>query len=102
MGRLDEVLSGYLEKWGVAEEVRGLEALERWPDVVGERIASVTRARSVARGVLFVEVRTSAWMNELDLMKHELMKRLNAGAGDTRVERIVFTLPEGGTWPREP
>jgi predicted nucleic acid-binding Zn ribbon protein len=102
MDRLGDVLGGYLEQWGVADEVRGQEVLERWPDMVGEGIAEVTRARAVARGVLFVDVRSSAWMNELDLMKHDLLKRLNAGAGAARVEKIVFSLPAGGTWPPAP
>jgi predicted nucleic acid-binding Zn ribbon protein len=100
--RLGDVLSGYLEKWGVAKELESLSAVDRWATVVGPGIAEVTRARSVSRGTLFVEVRTHAWMSELDLMRHELLKRLNADGGGVRIERIVFTLPEGGTWLPEP
>jgi predicted nucleic acid-binding Zn ribbon protein len=94
MGRVDEVLGGLLRNLGIHEEVARQGVLERWAEVVGEQIAAVTRARSVSRGTLFVDVRSSAWITELNLMRHELMTRLNAGAGDGRVERIVFTQAE--------
>lgn len=92
--RVGDLLGGLLRKWGVDREVARQGALERWPGLVGERIADVTRARSVASGILFVEVRSSAWMNELNLMRHELLRRLNAGQEEGRVERIVFVLAE--------
>ena len=94
MGKVDEVLGGLLRSLGIHHEVARQEVLERWPEVVGERIAAVTRARSVARGILFVDVRSSAWITELNLMRHELLTRLNAGAGEGRLERIVFTQAE--------
>jgi len=92
--RVGDLLGGLLRKWGVDREVARQGAMERWPDVVGERIAGVTRARAVSSGTLFVEVRSSAWMNELNLMRHELLRRLNAGEKEGRIERIVFVLAE--------
>jgi predicted nucleic acid-binding Zn ribbon protein len=92
--RVGDLLGGLLRKWGVDREVARQGAMERWPDVVGERIARVTRARAVSSGTLFVEVRSSAWMNELNLMRHELLRRLNAGEKEGRIERIVFVLAE--------
>ena len=92
--RVGDLLGGLLRKWGVDREVARQGAMERWPSVVGERIAGVTRARAVSSGTLFVEVRSSAWMNELNLMRHELLRRLNAGEKEGRIERIVFVLAE--------
>jgi predicted nucleic acid-binding Zn ribbon protein len=94
--RVGELLAGLFRKWGLERELATQSAVDRWPRVVGERIAAVTTARSVSSGVLFVEVRSSAWMNELDLLRHELLRRLNAGQEGGRVERIVFVLAEGG------
>jgi hypothetical protein len=31
---------------------------------------------------------------ELSLMKHEILKRLNAGRGEARIEKIIFVLGE--------
>lgn len=104
MGKVDEVLGGLLRSLGIHHEVARQEVLERWSEVVGEQIAAVTRARSVARGILFVDVRSSAWITELNLMRHELLTRLNAGAGEGRVERIVFSQAEdaGAGFGHEP
>jgi len=104
MGKVDEVLGGLLRSLGIHQEVARQGVLERWPEVVGEKIAAVTRARAVSRGTLFVDVRSSAWITELNLMRHELLARLNAGAGDARVERIVFTQAEdaGAGFGRDP
>jgi len=91
-----DLLPRVFHKLGVAVEIERQEALERWEGVVGERIAAVTRATAVSRGVLFVKVVSSAWLTELNLMRHDIMRRLNAGRGEGRIERIVFTLSEGG------
>ena len=92
-----DLLPRLFHKLGVAVEVERQEALERWEGVVGERIAAVTRATAVSRGVLFVKVVSSAWLTELNLMRHDILRRLNAGRGEGRIKRIVFTLSEGGT-----
>ncbi len=96
MGKVDEVLGRLLRKLGIDEELARQEAVDRWAEVVGEGIAQVTRARAQAGGVLFVAVRSSAWMNELNFMRADLLRQLNAGAGRGRVERIVFQLAEEG------
>ena len=93
---LGEALGAFLKKHGLEAEVHGQSALARWDEVVGERIARVARPTGVARGVLFVEVRSSAWMNELTLMRRDILARLNAGQGEARIERIVFRLAEDG------
>lgn len=93
--RVGEVLAELIRKMGIEAELAGQGALERWDEVVGARIAGVTRPRAVSRGTLFVEVRSSAWLSELNLMRRDIMARLNAGADDGgRVEKIVFVLAE--------
>ncbi len=92
--RLGDVLGQVLERAGVADQVRRMEVLDLWPEVVGERIAEVTRARAVSDATLFVEVRTSAWMMELDMMKRQILERVNERLGDVPLERIVFVLAE--------
>jgi predicted nucleic acid-binding Zn ribbon protein len=92
--RVGDILGGLLRKLGLDEELAGQEAVARWDEVVGERIADVTRARGVSRGTLFVEVRSSAWLSELNLMRRDIMSRLNVGRSQGRIEKIVFVLGE--------
>ena len=88
------MLAAVLERHGVKEQVERMSVLDLWPELVGEHVAHVTRAKSVSEATLFVEVRTSAWLMELNIMKGEFLARVNERLGDVPVERIVFVLAE--------
>ena len=92
--RVGTVLSAVLEKHGVKEQVERMSILELWPELVGEHVAQVTRARGVSDATLFVEVRTSAWLMELNIMKGDFLSRVNERLEDVPLERIVFVLAE--------
>jgi predicted nucleic acid-binding Zn ribbon protein len=92
--QVGKLVERFLEGRGVAEQVRRQGVLEEWPGLVGDAIAAVTRARSISAGALFVEVRSSPWLMELEMMKGEILRRVNAGREDARIERIVFVLGE--------
>ena len=92
--RVDSVLAALLEKHGVKEQVERMSVLDLWPELVGEHVAEVTKAKGVSEATLFVEVRTSAWLMELNIMKGEFLARVNERLGDVPLERIVFVLAE--------
>ena len=92
--RVDSVLAALLEKHGVKEQVERMSVLDLWPELVGEHIAEVTKAKGVSDSTLFVEVRTSAWLMELNIMKREFLSKVNEGLEDAPLERIVFVLAE--------
>ena len=94
--RVGRVVERFLQGSGMAEQVRRQGALEAWPVLVGDGIAGVTRARSLSEGTLFVEVRSSAWLMELELMKEEILGRLNAELEGGSLRRIVFVLGQVG------
>ena len=94
--RVGDLLDNLLAKKGLGLQIQRLGALEVWSDAVGEKISEVTEARTVVASTLFVEVRSSAWLMELSLMKAALLERVNAELGGERtIERIVLTLMEG-------
>jgi predicted nucleic acid-binding Zn ribbon protein len=80
----------------VLGQVARASILDEWPERVGARIAEVTRPRSLADATLFVEVRSSAWLMELNMMKGEILTRLNRGHEDAPLEKLVFVLSEEG------
>ncbi len=94
--RVSNVLGGFLERSGLREPLMRVEALEEWEQKVGEAIARVTRAKSVRNRAVVVEVRSSAWLMELNLMKSDILRRLNEGREEGRIEDIVFVLSEEG------
>ena len=93
--KVDELLASFLQREGVEDDLARQEAVGEWAERVGPAIAKVTRARSVADATLVVEVRSSAWLMELNMMKDEILQRVNAGRG-VRIEKLVFVLSPDG------
>jgi predicted nucleic acid-binding Zn ribbon protein len=92
--RVDVILDQLLEQHGVREQVQRMSVLEAWPHLVGERVAAVTHAQKVDDSRLIVEVRTSAWLMELNMMKGDFLACVNAHMPDTPMRKIVFVLAE--------
>jgi predicted nucleic acid-binding Zn ribbon protein len=91
---IGDVLNDVLEDAGVLRQFERLGVLDLWPEIVGERVAQVTRARNVDDTTLVVEVRSSAWLMELNMMKGDLLERVNEHAPETPMDRLVFVLAE--------
>ncbi len=80
------LLGRVLQELGLKEKLRQYDVVTAWPELVGEKIAKVTKAYRIDRGVLFVRVETSEWRNELVMRKPEILKKINTG------ERIVTDI----------
>ncbi len=92
---LGKLVNGVLRARGLAEGVERASVFPEWEELVGARIASVAAPVGFDRGTLFVEVRSSAWLMELELMERRILARLNAGRRRGKFERIVFKLASG-------
>ena len=88
--RVGSLIEGLFERLGVAERVERAGVAADWDELVGPHIARVTRDTRVSGSTLFVEVVSAAWLTELDMMRHHLLRRINAGRRRGRIERIVF------------
>lgn len=97
--KLGEVLAGWLEKSGVGERLEEASIVPEWNDRVGPAIAAVTSPLRVSRGTLMVAVRSSAWLMELHLMEREIVRRLNDGREQGRIDRIRFLMAGDGDSP---
>ena len=90
--RMDEALTSYLERSGLAARVDQANVVPEWKSLVGDQIATVTVPHAIARdGTLFVAVTTNAWMTELSLMEPELLRALNK-PGRPPILRIRWQL----------
>jgi predicted nucleic acid-binding Zn ribbon protein len=90
--KVGKILDDFLDRAGVRVQLERTTALEEWPGRVGEAIARVTNPRSVSEGTLIVEVRSSAWLMELNMMRTEILRRVNEGREQAPIDRIVFVL----------
>lgn len=87
-----DLVARFLDKSGLAARVEAATVLTDWPQRVGPQIAAVTSPTGLHEDTLFVSVATSAWMMELNLMKGELIRRVNAGRREGRIQHIVFVM----------
>jgi hypothetical protein len=72
------------------KRLRDIKVWEVWEEVVGAPIAAKALPASMRDGVLTLKVRGSAWMQQLSLMKHEIISRLNRTIGEEVVRDLVF------------
>jgi predicted nucleic acid-binding Zn ribbon protein len=80
---------------GLLEGVQRASTIGDWTERVGPQIARVATPVGFDRGILFVEVRSSAWLMELEMMERRILERLNAGRGRAGFKKIIFRLAEG-------
>ena len=64
--------------------------LRAWPDVVGETIARRTEVVSLKFHTAVVKVSGAMWIQELTLMKAQILERLSAQIGDDVVRDLRF------------
>jgi predicted nucleic acid-binding Zn ribbon protein len=68
---------------GISDEVRANRVLTEWSELVGPKLAQRTRPDGITDRTLWVEVATSAWMHELNLLRPQLLKGLHDALGKT-------------------
>jgi len=81
---------------GITDEIRAQRLLTEWADLVGPKISARTRPYGVSERVLTVEVASSAWMHELNLLKQQIFSGLVERLGEPRLfDELRFKLAGG-------
>ena len=83
---LDKLLAGY----GLAHQLGGWRAVARWPEVVGEKNAAVSRAVRFSDDTLLVSVPDAVWRQQLSLTVDDILEKIHALPGGRAVKRIHF------------
>lgn len=103
-----------LQIHGISDEIRAQRVIAEWADLVGAKVAARTRPDRIVDRILYVEVATSAWMQELNMLKAQLYMGLVTRLGDPRLfddvrfklagrsRREVVTTPAPRPKPPEP
>jgi hypothetical protein len=71
-----------------------------WPQVAGEAIARRTEIASLKFHVAVIKISSPMWIQELSLMKPQILERLRAALGNDSVRDIRFV--KGALSRREP
>jgi hypothetical protein len=78
---LGVILQDWLQQRGVAERLQDYRAWQLWNEVVGPQIAARAQPSRIRNGVLEIKVDQPVWMQQLQLMKPQLLARLNDRLG---------------------
>jgi len=89
---VSSLISGVLQRYGLDKRLDEYRAVSAWRQVVGPTIAAQAQATSIRDGVLFVDVATSVWMQELMLLREQIAAQLNEYLGARTVRQIVLSI----------
>jgi predicted nucleic acid-binding Zn ribbon protein len=82
---------------GITDSVRGERLIAEWTDFVGTRIAARTRPEGIYDRVLVIEVASSAWLHELNLLRAQILAGLFERVGLPRLfDELKFRIAGRG------
>ena len=88
---LGDALESYLERQGYKRRLDQASVIPEWEKLVGPQISKVTAPVAVRQdGTLLVSVQSSAWMQELQMMSPEILRKL--GRYRKKIRRIHWRL----------
>ena len=86
---LGDAIKTYVRSAGIKRRLDQASVIPEWAELVGPKIAEVATPVIVRDdGVLVVAVRSSAWMQELQLLSPEILRKL--GTRGKKIRRIAW------------
>ena len=90
--KLGRALGRALRALNMDDRVKESRAMALWPDVVGEVTAARTRPLHVNRGTMVVAVASSAWANQLNLLKSRYLEGIAARVGPGVIQDLRWRV----------
>jgi hypothetical protein len=74
--RIDKIIPRVFRNLDMNERMKNWQVVEKWAEIVGNRIAKHTKATGVDSKNLYVEVDNPMWQSQLFLMKESIIKKI--------------------------
>ncbi len=88
MEHIEEALRGFLKGAHLERRVAEYGLVMAWPRLVGAEVASHADAIELRRGILWVAVAGSSWMQHLQFLKPKILETLHREFPGVRVSDI--------------
>jgi predicted nucleic acid-binding Zn ribbon protein len=88
--KAETILEDLIRRFGMEGKLQEARLDRVWPQVVGPAIAAATRPVRVKNGVLLVQVKSSAWVQELNFRRRDILNRLASYLPSVRLRHIDF------------
>lgn len=89
---IGDSLQRFVERRGWDERLRGANAWTRWPDIVGEELASRCEPVRLAGGTLVIRAESQVWATQLRYLTAQLLDNARAVLGDEAVRELRLTV----------
>jgi predicted nucleic acid-binding Zn ribbon protein len=99
---LGEAIDGLSAKLGWSSPLAKSELLLGWPEIVGAETALHAAPVGIEDGVLTVRCDSTAWAQQLRLMKTQVTTQIAKQHPEAGVESVVFLGPDAPSWKRGP
>jgi predicted nucleic acid-binding Zn ribbon protein len=97
--KLGNILQGILKKHNINIDSEEQRLLETWNKAVGLQISAHTRPEKLKRNTLFVKVSSSVWMQQLHILKSDIIEKINQLLGKGLIKNVHFSIGEIPTTP---
>lgn len=94
---ISRLLPQFLHEQGWEKQLDLHAIFPKWKDIVGEEKNECAQPLKIERGVLWLEVANSSWLQHLQYEKVELLDTLNRFFRLSRLIDIKMVLPKGKT-----
>lgn len=88
--KIDSILGDILSNRGYSTVCKEYDVISQWKNIVGEKISDVTVCNRVENGVLYVQVSSSAWRQELVYLKVKILQQIKENTNCISIKDIVF------------
>ena len=95
---LGDVLSSWTRQAGWDPQLAREDVIRQWNEVAGEETARHTRPVALESGVLTVQCDSTAWAQQLRLMRSAIVTQVLQRFPDAGVESIRFVGPDVPSW----
>ncbi|MDX2493390.1 MAG: DUF721 domain-containing protein [Desulfuromusa sp.] len=93
--RVGSLIKQILGQPGFGEQITRHQAWLVWDQLVGEQIAARARPLKLRKGVLEVQVDHPVWMQQLQMMKPQILEKINAKIPNAGITDIYLRQTRG-------
>ncbi|MBC7475119.1 MAG: DUF721 domain-containing protein [Candidatus Sericytochromatia bacterium] len=88
MHNINSSISQFAKKLNLKTINERIYIVGLWSEIIGEEVAKKTQADRIVDGVLFIEVSSSSWLNEISFLKEDIIQKYNEKLGKKTVKEV--------------
>ena len=85
-------LSSFLQSINIKSVKQSQTITELWNEIVGESVANVTLSVYYSEGVIWVELSSTAWVNEMMYLREDIVSKYNEKLQKNIIKEVLFKV----------